>query len=241
MSETVNERKRLPFVNTPMRLVGAVVLVVAGYALFRFVIFPPSAHLSADQLATLQTLEPRLPDLVVWQPEAAAVAGAVRDCAGESPAAPPSADPARGKRADTAWCAAAGAFVMSTVLLQASGSVANVAREVQLHAAPSGQAQPLAEGISSQLIPLEGSALFIDLPGLGPYSHALRFRAQYPGRVQVFEYYNIHFVENFVDVDITVVLPGAVTNDQSAGIIAQTLYNRVGQVLMEQSIPPITP
>jgi hypothetical protein len=225
----------------PIRLVGAVVLVVAGYALFRFVIFPSSAQLSAEQLATLQTLEPRLPELVVSQADAFSIAGEVRDCVGQSPAAPPLVDPAQGKRADSAWCSAAGAFVMSTVALPAEGSVANVAREVQLHADPAGRAQSMAEAIAGQLTPLEGSAQFIELPSIGPYSHALKFRAQYPGRVQVFEYYSVHFVENFVDVDITLALPGAPANDQSAATIAQTIYDRVGQVLAQQAIPTITP
>jgi len=85
-------------VNTPIRLVGAVVLVVAGYALFRFVIFPPSAHLSAEQRASLQTLKPRLPELVISQADASIVAGDVRDCVGESPAPRPAVDPAMGKR-----------------------------------------------------------------------------------------------------------------------------------------------
>jgi len=218
-------------VNTPIRLVGAVVLVVAGYALFRFVIFPPSAHLSAEQRASLQTLKPRLPELVISQADASIVAGDVRDCVGESPAPRPAVDPAMGKRADSAWCAPSGAFLMSTVALPANSSVANIAREVVLHAGPAGQAAPMAETISGQLTPLEGSAQFVDLQGIGPYSHTLKFRAQYPGRVQVFEYYNIHFVENFVDVDITVVLPGAPANDQSAAMVAQTLYTRVGTVL----------
>jgi hypothetical protein len=228
-------------VNTPVRLIGAVVLVAAGYALFRFVIFPPSAHISAEQLASLQTLEPRLPEFLVSQADATTVAGEVHDCNGDSPAAPPTVDPAMGKRADSAWCAASGAFVMSTVALPANSSVANIAREVVLHAAPAGQAAPMAESVSGQLTPIEGSAQFVDLPGIGPYSHTLKFRAQYPSRVQVFEFYNIHFVENFVDVDITVVLPGAPTNDQAATDIAQSLYNRIAQVLTEQSIATIAP
>ena len=224
-----------------MRLIGAGVLVVAGYALFRFAIFPSSESLSAEQLASLQTLEPRLPELVISQADAATVAGDVRKCTGESPAAPPPADPAQSKRADSAWCAASGAFVMSTVALPAKSSDSNVAREAELHASPAGQAQSIAENISTQLTMLEGSAQFVDLQGIGAYSHALKVRGQYPGRAQVFEYFNIHFVENFVDVDVTLALPGAPNNDASAAVIAQTLYNRVGQALAEQAIPTITP
>jgi hypothetical protein len=228
-------------VKAPIRLFGAVALVIAGYALYRFVLFPSSSSLSAEQIASLSSLGPQLPALAVSQADAATLIGDANDCASDSPGSGPPVDPMQGERADTAWCSSAGAFVMSTVALPAQDNVDNIAREVQLHAAPSGQAVELAKATATELTTIEGSAHFVAIDGIGPYSHALKFRVRYPSRFQVFDYYRVHFVENFVDYDLTLVLPGADANDGAATTLSQLMYDPVGQALTAQAIPTVAP
>ncbi|MEO8456827.1 MAG: hypothetical protein ABI559_03340 [Chloroflexota bacterium] len=229
--------------NTPIRLVGAVVLVVAAAALFRFVLFPSSAKLSAEQITTLQSLEPRLPELLVVQPDAAALFADAADCHANPKFAPPAPVPNSGPHADSEWCSASGAFITTDVSLPMDwdSAAATLSAEVALHVAAPDRAIELAKTPPAGLVPITGSVRFTDADGIGPYSHILRFRANYPNNVQIFDYYDIHFVENWISVQITIVLPGNDVNNGAAATIAQAVYNRITQVLAQQSIPTLTP
>jgi hypothetical protein len=186
-----------------------IALVAAGYLVYRFVLFPPSDRISAEELAALQSLEPRLPEMLVTQADALSVAGEARDCRGE-PGAVSSHQEAAGVRGETAWCAASGAYVASWVVLPRDGDepVRLAAEALEMRSGSPGGAASMAREIAGELQLIEGSAQFIEVAGTGALSGTLRFRAQYPNRVQVFDCYYVRLLENWVAAGVTVVLRG---------------------------------